>query len=116
MAPPPVLIGSERFLYREVLAGTLRALRPDLVVHDVPAGELDAAVHRARPWLVICSALTVVVEECAPAWILLHPEHDRLTTVSVAGERRTMPHPTIDVLLRIIDEVLAVRPLPDGGG
>ena len=98
-----LLIGNSLPLYREVLTGTLRTLRPDVPVRSVAPADLDAAVACLRPWLVICSALSSVVEELAPAWIMLNPDEEPATLVSVAGERRVIPHPTLDELVELVD-------------
>ncbi len=107
---PYLLIGSELALYREVLAGVFTALRPEVPVHAVAPAELDATVLCLRPWLVICSAVSTVVEGLAHAWILIHAEGSRDATVSVGGERRTIPSPTIEELLRLVDEVWGDAP------
>ena len=106
MPPPSLLIGSELSLYREVLVGTLHALRPGLAVRAVPVADLDTSVALLRPWLVICSAVTRVIEEVAQAWILLYPDN-RGTVVCIEGCRRPIPDPTIDELLGVIDEIRA---------
>ncbi len=106
MPPPSLLIGSELSLYREVLEGTLHALRPGMAVRAVPVAYLDTNVVLLRPWLVICSAVTRVIEELAQAWILLYPE-SRDTVVCIGGNRRNIPDPTIDDLLAVIDDIRA---------
>ena len=111
MSSPYLLIGNELPLYREVLKGVLQTLRPEIAVCTVPATEVDAVVKSNHPWLVICSAPSTIIEECAPAWILLHPNEDAHTIVSTGSERCTIPHPTIAELLGIIDAVWAKMPL-----
>ena len=111
MSSPYLLIGNELPLYREVLKGALQTLRPEIPVCTVPATEVDIAIHSGRPWLVICRALSTVIEECAPAWILLHPNEDTYSTVSTESGRCTIPHPMSPELLQIIAEVRAKMPL-----
>src|SRR5689334_13408520 len=98
-----MLIGSALPLYREVLAGALRSLRPGYPVCSVAPADLDATVERLHPWLVICSAVSRVVEELAPAWIELNPDGSSHSVVSVSGERRVIPHPTFDELVGLVD-------------
>lgn len=107
---PYLLIGTALPLYREVLSGALQALRPDVAVRTVAPEELEATVSCLRPWLVICSATSAVIEELAPAWVLLYPDERRHSVVSVAGARRTIPHPTIDELVRLVDTVWDAPP------
>lgn len=105
MPSPCLLIGCELSLYREVLKSALRAQRPGIEVRTVPQVELDVTVRSVRPLLVICSAPSAVIEQLVHAWILLHPGEEAHSLVSVAGERRSIPHPTVNELVDIIDEI-----------
>jgi hypothetical protein len=101
---PILLIGNELALFRDVLAGVFEVLRPTIPVRTVPVAELDTSVTALRPWLVICSALSAVIQELACAWILIDADANRPTVVSVAGEQRIIPHPTVDELVQLVDE------------
>jgi hypothetical protein len=81
-------------------------LRPEMSVYSVAPAELDSVVQCLQPILVICSYLSAAVEQRAGAWILLHPDVEQPTLVSLGGARRSMPHPPLDVLLELIDELL----------
>lgn len=100
-----VLIGNSLPLYREVLASTLRIVRPDLHVRDVPPEALLAQVHRLRPRVVICSVPMPPTVVEVTVWIILFPEERDEALVIVAGVQRALPHATVHQLLGVIDEV-----------
>ncbi len=106
LSPPHVVVGNEHSLYREVLSNSVTALRPEMAVFNVSPVDLDPLVRCLQPHLVICSALSADIERRAGAWILLHPDHEQTTIVGVHGERRVMPHPQLDELLHLIDDLL----------
>ena len=100
-----ILIGNNLPLYREVLASTFRVARPDLVVCVVSHLDLDAEVVRARPCLVICSALSETILQHCPSWILLFPDQRDEAIVMIAGQQRTLPHAAIRELLEVCEDV-----------
>lgn len=102
-----VLIGTQLPLYREVLASTFRAMRPDLVVRAVPQEDLDATVRQLRPLLVICSSVSSTITDLSPAWITLYPEERDEALISVAGNHRTIPGASVLDLLKVMDEAKA---------
>jgi hypothetical protein len=99
-----ILVGNDPRSYRETHAETFRLLRPQAEVVRVEPGELDAAVVRLAPHLVVCSALSEVVQTRPLAWILLYPDGANLAVVSIAGVQRTIPKVAFDDLLDAIDE------------
>jgi hypothetical protein len=99
-----ILVGNEPFSYREVHAEAFRLLRPDAEVVRVEPDELDAAVARLSPHLVVCSTMSEVVQTRPLSWILLYPDGANLAVVSIAGVQRTIPKVVFDDLLDAIDE------------
>jgi len=101
-----VLIGNSLPLYREVLSSTLRIMRPDLRVLDVPPELLHEQVDKLHPQVVICSVArpTMVADELV--WITLFPEDRDEALVTVTSVHRVLPHATMDQLFRVIDDVL----------
>ena len=99
-----VLVANEPRAYREAIAGAVQVLRPHLAVITVAPEDLDEAVVRHDPGVVLCSRLSRVVETWPRAWVVLYPEGKTRATVSIAGHRRTV---TADLpfagLLSIID-------------
>jgi ABC-type proline/glycine betaine transport system permease subunit len=102
-----VLIGNHLPLYREVLASTFRAMRPDLLVRSVSADELEALTCEHRPLLVICSMVSSTITDCSLAWIALYPDDRDEALVSVHGVQRTIPNASVTQLLAVVDEVRA---------
>ena len=101
-----ILVGNEPLSYRQVHAETFRILRPEAEVVRVEPDELDAAIARLAPHLVVCSALSEVVETRPLAWILLYPDGANLAVVSIAGVQRTIPMVAFDDLLDAVDEAM----------
>ena len=85
-----ILLANEPRLYREVIAGALRIVRPHLEVIVVEPEDLDAAVVRLAPDLVLCSRLTEVVETRPRAWVVLYPDMETRAVIAIAGERHTV--------------------------
>ena len=107
MAAPLVLIANEPRAYREVLAAALPELRPGLRVERADPADLDAAVARLRPALVVCSRLTEAVRSSAPSWIVLYPGGENRADARVGGAERTVAHPALDDVLALVDAALA---------
>jgi hypothetical protein len=105
-----LVLSHEHALCREVFSTMLASLRPDIALHTVAPGQLDDAVKRLRPWMVVCSAVTSVVEQETPAWILLSPEETGDSVVFLHGERRAVPRLTIEGIVALIDEVRPAHP------
>ncbi|MEZ4496858.1 MAG: hypothetical protein R2845_08815 [Thermomicrobiales bacterium] len=104
MAAIDVIIATKLPLYREVLAATFHALRPDLSVLSVSEHELESAVMSHRPWMVICSVVSQAISDACASWILLFPDERDEALVSIAGVRQTIPHADVHQLLDIIQE------------
>ena len=102
--PPHVdiLIGHAVPLYQEVLAATLRALRPHLVVRLAAPEELVRMACRLRPALVISSLIGYAPARCATSWAILYPDDRDEMIVRTAGSTRTIPHASISTLLDLL--------------
>ena len=100
-----VLLANEPRSYRETLAATLRALRPNAEVLAAEPKTLDGEIESFAPELVICSNLTAAVENGVLAWVELYPGHGPLATVSVDGERSTREGIELHDLLSVVDRV-----------
>lgn len=102
MEPLSVLVANEPRAYRDALAGTLAALRPDLRVEALAPDALDRALDRPRPPVVVCSRLTPSVEARACAWIVLYPEQESVAIVRSPDGGHVVPDPDLDDLLDAI--------------
>jgi hypothetical protein len=98
-----ILVACELQTYRQALAAAFRELRPDIEVFEAEKEDLDREVERLGPDLVVCSWLTARVEDHAPSWVELYPNHGPRSVVSVLGERSTLEEIQLSDLLSIID-------------
>src|SRR3712207_5533595 len=98
-----ILVALELQSYRQALAAAFRELRPDVEVFEAEKEDLDREVERLGPDLVVCSRLTTRVEDHAPSWVELYPNHGPRSVVSVLGERSTVEEIQLSDLLSIID-------------
>lgn len=99
------MLGNEPRSYREAMARALRARRPGIVAEEVDPDALDRAITDRRPTLVVCSALTGVIERLAPSWVLLYPDGARLAVSSIDGTRTTAADLDLDSLLALTDQM-----------
>ncbi len=97
------MVASELQSYRQALAAALRELRPGVEVFEVEEDDLDREVERLSPDLVVCSRLTSRIEDRAPSWVELYPNHGARSVISVLGERSTVEEIQLSDLLSIID-------------
>ena len=107
-----VVVATELQSYRQALAAAFRELRPGVEVFEVEEDDLDREVERLGPDLVVCSRLTSRIEDSAPSWVELYPNHGALSVVSVLGKRSTIREIQLSDLLSVIDR--AERPPLDG--
>lgn len=104
-----VLVANEPTIYREVISGALRELRPDVEVFTAAPEDLDGEFLRLLPRLVVCSVLTALVERDASAWIELYPGGTSGAVVGgLDGRRYILGGPDFSDLLSILDD--ATRP------
>ena len=104
MEPLTVLVATEPLTYRDALAGALALLLPRVRVEPLDPDALDAAVDRPRSPVVVCSALTPVVEASACAWVVLYPGLASHAVVSVRDGGHVVPDPTLTDVLGVIRE------------
>ena len=111
-----VLVAHEPLFYRDALAEVLPGLPPSLRVHLVEPADLDTAVARLRPAMVVCSRLSAAVRAHAAAWVLLYPDgEDRLAVGGVPAPYR-LAHPRLADVLAALDAAVAAggtTPAPD---
>jgi hypothetical protein len=104
MTPIRVLVANEPSYYREVIAAGLSHLRPRLEVVTIDPAELDVAIIREAPQIVICSRLTGVVQSHASSWLLLYPDGANVGHMNVAGVAITIENVDFDDVLTLVDE------------
>jgi hypothetical protein len=103
---PNILIANEPAMYRGILASELSLLRPCLPVALVEPADLDTAVARLHPRLVICSQLTKIVRQHAAASIVLYPNGTNRAILDVDGQQQVLPNPDLSDLLGAVDAAM----------
>jgi DNA-binding NarL/FixJ family response regulator len=103
--------------YRDVVADVIRELRPHADVRTVYLRALEEEIGRVDPHLVICSRPNSVDPGGRMAWVTLAPEPEDASEVCLAGRRRVLDNPGLEVLLEIVDETTELvrgRRVPGG--
>ncbi len=99
------LVANDPRAYREVISGALTRLRPLIEVSAALPEELDEAVARVRPHLVICSHLTAAARAACLAWVVLYPDGENLAEIGGAGGRTALLAGVgVADLLSVVDE------------
>jgi hypothetical protein len=101
-----VVVANEPLAYREVLAATLREIRPHVEMVVVEPDELDLATALHEPRLVVCSQLTDAIERGSGAWALLYPGGATWSELSFAGNRTRYSHVDLVQLLAFVDQAV----------
>ena len=109
-AHPQVLVANEPLLYRDLLDSVLPRLRPNLTVLLVDPADLDDAVARLRPQLVLCSELTDAVRQFATTAIVLDPSDTRREILTVEGQQQVLLNPQLAELLAAVDAAVGHGP------
>jgi hypothetical protein len=104
VGPYCMIVGTELALHREVLAGTIGHLRPDIALHTVAPEELAQAGPCREPRLVIASDCDTIARFRPYAWILLFPGETDLAIASIEDTIRSIANASIDDILTVIDE------------
>jgi hypothetical protein len=96
-------------LYRDVLAGSLMAMRPLLAVATVAPDDFEERLKSFEPHVVICGGQNFARSAGALAWIHLAFDPtmplQRPAQFWVEGRYRKIPNPDLQNLLSVIDEV-----------
>jgi hypothetical protein len=100
---PLVLLANEPGTYRSLLATELPILRPNLRIVEVSPDELDSAVIRHRPAVVICSRVLETVQEVDFTLLVLYPNGADTLIRPVNGTHQEMPSPRLSDLLNALD-------------
>ena len=98
-----VLLANDPRSYREVIAEVVRRLRPGVEALTVEQDELDDAIGRFAPDVVICTKVTATVTSSAPIWVDLYPGYGARSIVSVGGRREEFAEIQLADLLSLVD-------------
>ena len=104
-----IVVANEPRSYRETMAVACQAVRPEVEVILAEPVDLDAAVVRLDPQLVLCSRLTEGLRTGSRAWVVLYPGGEALTVISVAGHCVTTGDLGFAALAAVIDQATGPR-------
>ena len=95
--------------YREVIAETLRTLRPGIEFAVVEPSALEETLPVLRPHMVVCNEASAAVRRSVPVWVELYTGHGSRSVVSIEGESSVIENLQLSDLLSIVDraEILA---------
>lgn len=99
------MLVNEPRAYREVLAETIRELRPEVEVLEAePEAEpLESSVSSFAPDMMVCTRGNKAVHG-VPVWVELYPDYGSTSVVSVSGRRREVEGIELQQLLALVDE------------
>jgi hypothetical protein len=92
-------------LYREMIAAVLETLRTHAKVERTTPEALEEEIERFDPQVIICSGHEDVESGGSRAWIELSLAPTAPTKVSVGGRYVELTNPTLEELLKVIDEL-----------
>ena len=98
-----ILLANEPRSHREVFAGALRALRPEVEVITVRPDALEGEMPRLRPDAVVCSHITPSLSTAAGRWMEVRLEDGTLRVRTSDTGRSRDPDPGLDILLQFVD-------------
>lgn len=104
---PLVLLANEPGTYRSLLAAELPFLRPNLRVLEVNPAELDAALTRLNPSIVICSRTIKSVRTVEFAVLVLYPDGDDTFILPTDETHSTIANPRLSDILGAIDRAVS---------
>lgn len=112
-----ILVACGLASYRQAFAEAFRGLRPEAEVFEVEKENLDEAVNRIAPHLVVCDRVTTGVEINIPYWVELYAGYEDRSVVSIKGERSIIEQIQLADLISIIDRTAELdRPTSKGDG
>jgi hypothetical protein len=91
--------------YREVIAATIRILRPRVEVATSGLECLKEELTRFEPHLVICSRPKPASSRDTGAWVELSLGLGSPAKICIAGHHSQQHNPNLETLLGVIDEV-----------
>ncbi len=93
-------------IYRDVIASVVEVLRPQVEVTTASLKTLEEELARLEPQMVICGrSETADPPNDRLAWIELPMDPVQPAKISLGGRTSESHGPTLDTMLKIIDEV-----------
>lgn len=97
-----MLLANEPRAYREVIAETIRSLRPEIEVLEAEPASLEESLRSLAPDMVVCARSPGPACEI-PVWVELYPGGGPVSVVSVAGGRREIEGIELREILALVD-------------
>ncbi len=102
-----VLVANEPRVYREVLAGAIAGMRPEVVVSIAEPEQLDRRIGTLSPHVVVTSRLPVGALPGICRLVVLYPDGSNSATIDVDGARTTVSDLELEALIALIDATRA---------
>jgi hypothetical protein len=99
-----VALEDEYRLYLEVIAAATAVLHPQAKLETTGLDNLREEIGRFDPQVVVCSHPNTVEPGGRSAWVELPLDPIRPIKICVGGCHSELSSPTIEVLLRVIEE------------
>jgi len=106
-----VLVANEPRSYRDVIVAAFQEFRPHVEVMTADPEDLDREILRVNPHLVVCSHLTEAVESYPLSWVMLYPNNETRTVISIGGEQTVGADIEFNNLLSVIDRTELIAQL-----
>lgn len=87
------------------MAEVVQRLRPAVEISVSDPQDLDRAISRVRPQLVVCSDLSDSIRARLLAWVMLYPDGENDVRCCIAGEERRSAGIDLSELLSVVDDV-----------
>ena len=97
------MVVNEPWSYREAIAAAFKVLRPGMEIFAADPENIDGEFLRLVPHLVVCSRLTELISQEAPAWIELYPGGSSYAVANLDGATTTYHDVDLDTLLSVLD-------------
>ena len=95
-------------VYRDAIGNAIRELRPHVEVVILEPDEVEGAVARLDPDLVICDGSASPNTDGRSAWVEYDPHEQPPATVSLDGQHTELEEVELKDLLSVVDEAEAL--------
>jgi F420-dependent methylenetetrahydromethanopterin dehydrogenase len=99
-----VALEDEYRTYRDTIATAIAVLRPRAKVETATLDDLGKQMKCFDPQVVVCSRPNTVKPGTRTAWVQLSLDPTRPTKICVGGRYSELTSPTLELLLKVIDE------------
>ena len=102
-----VAVANEPRAYREVMAETLRDMRPDIDFVILEPEELKELVQTLKPDLAICDEATIEVRANAAFWLELYPDQNYYSIFGSSREHSRIENIQLSDIVSIVDQAVS---------